>query len=238
MPDDYYVSQYSGEEIDERLTAAHNAVRYDAAQSLTDEQKAQARTNINAAPGNFGFGALPPVISDPDSLSGTADGIYQFYSPDHPIGIDDVAGILIHYQGNFREVTSSSRQIFYPVGKFAYHLERAYSGTWTEWEYVNPPMQLGVEYRTTERYLGKPVYYKVVNFGNLPDTAGKGVAHGIANAQCMIDVTLQGSNGSTFTHNANDLSVYANLEDVYIKTLINLSNYAVYATLRYIKTTD
>ena len=33
MPDDYYVSQYSGEEIDERLTAAHNAVRYDAAQT-------------------------------------------------------------------------------------------------------------------------------------------------------------------------------------------------------------
>ena len=49
MPDDYYVSQYSGEEIDERLTAAHNAVRYDAAQSLTDAQKTQARANIEAA---------------------------------------------------------------------------------------------------------------------------------------------------------------------------------------------
>ena len=50
MPDDYYVSQYSGEEIDERLTAAHNAVRYDAAQTLTDAQKEQALTNIAAAP--------------------------------------------------------------------------------------------------------------------------------------------------------------------------------------------
>lgn len=49
MPDDYYVSQYSGEEIDERLTAAHNAVRYDAAQTLTDAQKTQARANIAAA---------------------------------------------------------------------------------------------------------------------------------------------------------------------------------------------
>lgn len=51
MPDDYYVSQYSGEEIDERLTAAQNAVRYDATQTLTDEQKAQARTNISAMQG-------------------------------------------------------------------------------------------------------------------------------------------------------------------------------------------
>ena len=46
---DYYMSNYSGEEIDERLTAAHNAVRYDAAQTLTDAQKTQARGNIAAA---------------------------------------------------------------------------------------------------------------------------------------------------------------------------------------------
>ena len=31
-------------------------------------------------------------------------------------------------------------------------------GTWGEWEWVNPPMELGVEYRTTERWQGKPVY--------------------------------------------------------------------------------
>ena len=31
-------------------------------------------------------------------------------------------------------------------------------------EWLNPPMLLGVEYRTTERYLGKPVYVKAVNF--------------------------------------------------------------------------
>lgn len=48
---DYYMSDYSGEEIDERLTAAHNAVRYDAAQTLTSEQKAQARNNISAMQG-------------------------------------------------------------------------------------------------------------------------------------------------------------------------------------------
>lgn len=29
---------------------------------------------------------------------------------------------------------------------------------WGEWEWVNPPMVPGVEYRTTERYEGKPVY--------------------------------------------------------------------------------
>lgn len=61
MPDDYYVSQYSGEEIDERLTAAHNAVRYDAAQTLTDAQKTQARENIAA-------GSAADLAKKPDAL--------------------------------------------------------------------------------------------------------------------------------------------------------------------------
>ena len=40
------------------------------------------------------------------------------------------------------------------------------NGSTVEW--VNPPMRLGVEYRTTERYLGKPVYAQLMNFGNAP----------------------------------------------------------------------
>ena len=31
---------------------------------------------------------------------------------------------------------------------------------WTEWEWVNPPMVLNTEYRTTKRYGGKAVYEK------------------------------------------------------------------------------
>lgn len=36
---------------------------------------------------------------------------------------------------------------------------------WSEWEYENPPMINGVEYRTTERYEGKPVYTKLFTTG-------------------------------------------------------------------------
>ena len=35
-------------------------------------------------------------------------------------------------------------------------------------EWVNPPMDLGTEYRTTERYLGKPVYAKLLDCGTIP----------------------------------------------------------------------
>ena len=36
-------------------------------------------------------------------------------------------------------------------------------------EWINPPMLVGVEYRTTERYDGKPVYVKVVDYGSMPN---------------------------------------------------------------------
>ena len=36
---------------------------------------------------------------------------------------------------------------------------------WSEWEWVNPPMEVGVEYRTTERWQGKPVYTKLIYCG-------------------------------------------------------------------------
>ena len=41
------------------------------------------------------------------------------------------------------------------------------NGVWRPVEWINPPMELGVEYRTTERYLGKPVYTQIVQFDNL-----------------------------------------------------------------------
>ena len=42
-----------------------------------------------------------------------------------------------------------------------------HDGVWSEWEYENPPMTVGVEYRTTERYKGKAVYKKVDENGNI-----------------------------------------------------------------------
>lgn len=36
------------------------------------------------------------------------------------------------------------------------------------WEFINPPMTLGKEYRTTERWKGKPVYTRLVNCGTVP----------------------------------------------------------------------
>ena len=71
---------------------------------------------------------------------------------------------------------------------------RSYTTSWGEWEYLNPPMLLGTEYRTTERNLGKPVYAKAVDFGALPASKSKTVSYSSA-ASTPLAVTLQLSDG-------------------------------------------
>lgn len=59
------------------------------------------------------------------------------------------------------------------------------------------PMMVGVEYATTERFMGKVVYVKLVSFGNLPSNGTKTVAHGLAATQ-IIRACGQASNGMAF----------------------------------------
>lgn len=73
---------------------------------------------------------------------------------------------------------------------FVLHAERmVVNGKFYEWEWVNPPMVPGVEYRTTERWNGKAVYTKMINCGQLPSvgsTAGVGI-----NASKSITQTIR-----------------------------------------------
>ena len=57
----------------------------------------------------------------------------------------------------------------------------------TEW--LNPPMQWGVEYRTAERHSGKPVYVKWFDIGSLPNNTYKQFSPGLGNATV---VSMQG----------------------------------------------
>ena len=70
----------------------------------------------------------------------------------------------------------------------------------SEWEWVNPPMALGEEYRTTERYQGKPVYVQRISFnGALP---ANGNEQGIINSLPLattniIDINVTIKNRTT-----------------------------------------
>lgn len=71
------------------------------------------------------------------------------------------------------------RANYYLFGDCTITRTRNSDGTWNPWEWENPPMSVGEEYRTTERHNGKAVYAKAINFGTLPNTNTIDVRHGL-----------------------------------------------------------
>lgn len=219
--------------------AVAGSVRYDAAQSLTDEQKAQARANINAAPGGHGLGdTIIPEAPDYDANKIATTGWYMA-SVNVPTSsggwwlISSITYGNVKYQ--FAYANESATNIL--NGSVSQRSQKNASSGWTPWEYVNPPMQLGVEYRTTERYFGKPVYVKIVDFGVLPANSKKVVAHGIDNLGYVLDYA--GSAGywawPTIPHVTDVQFTATNIE---VTTDVDLGGFATKFILKYFKTTD
>lgn len=92
-------------------------------------------------------------------------------------------------------------------------------------EWINPPLMLGEEYRTTERWYGGVVYTKLVDLGDLPGRAGqKSVNHG-ASAKMLLRVHGVDSSGKTigYTH-SHDLPliwISANRTQIIVATADN-----------------
>lgn len=115
------------------------------------------------APSGFGLGAeAGEWVSSPDNI--TKNGFYRSVAP----GVAPGMGwyVCIGYSDEYKTVLGFKED----AGGIAF-LRTMKAGVWGEWEYANPPLTPGVEYRTTERWNGKPVYIKAVELGHLPDTA-------------------------------------------------------------------
>ena len=117
-------------------------------------------------------------------------------------------------------------------------------------EYQNPPMLLGMEYKTTEQYMGKPVYTKVIE-GSFSGAGTTTISHGIANIdKCVAanGIALQKdssysfsfpywfTDGSTLTQG---ISVSINTFSIALNSVTDYSAaFSVQITVKYTKTTD
>lgn len=63
------------------------------------------------------------------------------------------------------------------------------------YEWINPPMIAGAEYRTIEKYQGKYVYAKLVNFGALPNATTKTVGYRDDGCTNVVSITAILDNG-------------------------------------------
>ena len=113
---------------------------------------------IGAAPVGFGLGG---ATSEPDDLNDTtACGWYAFTASTANTPFSYGSLMVLNRYGN--QITQVA---FNPHmgGNGEICIRHFYDGTWYEWEYINPPMKIGVEYRTTERINSKVVYLKNID---------------------------------------------------------------------------
>lgn len=221
-------------------------------QSLTDDQKSQARSNIKAAPDGFGLGGSATLLTSADNLDTLMkNGWYYYNTSNAPQGSLPTAlapyATLVHVSaaGNTcvqeaYDATDSNlhgtvlRRTVYGIGSGA----KIYP-----WEWVNPPMVLGVEYRTTERYLGKPVYCKVVDFGTAPNNDTKNVSLSGMNIDKVCGAifhyyVISSDENGVMTSHPNFTGFLVSNSVIQIRTNTDKTDTKFYVTIKYTKTTD
>jgi hypothetical protein len=101
-----------------------------------------------------------------------------------------------------------------------------------EVEWLNPPMMIGAEYRTTERYNGTAVYIKNVAVGLLPNATTK-ILDGVVTDGCT------GCVGVCCQSVYSGLSIIPGYDGTYgwliITSNSDLSGYSEVATIKYTK---
>ena len=132
------------------------------------------RGRENLAPGGFGLGTVAVNISDLNDA--TKNGWYMNAAGGEAVHApDNVAGWLVLVCAYADEIVFQTAYR-YGSDEGLISARRSYHylfGGWQPWEWINPPMQIGVEYRTTERYNGKPVFVMAVDGGVFPNSSSK-----------------------------------------------------------------
>ena len=199
---------------------------------------------VGAAPAGFGLGthgatAKISAVGEIDNIK--LNGKYMLLQN---IGSTLVLeGIAFNFCG--LEVSMADSHYGYQTIRFleAGAIQRQlWKDVWQPWEWVNPPMEPGKEYRTTERYDGKPVYRKAYNVGNLPNSSYADVQYDITNLGRII--SFRGSTSSNValpnisTSAASTINLITAGTYFRITTATDRSNITAVVTLEYTKTTD
>ena len=128
---------------------------------------------IGAAPAGFGLGAASVSVDNWDNA--TKNGFYKS-NKGTPDGDGNYwHGIVVNYSGML-----CNQLVWKTWGTGSVMATRRINNSIPEeWEWVNPPMDTGVVYCTTRRYMGKPVYTKLIDCGTLPHNSRKNVSYGV-----------------------------------------------------------
>ena len=125
---------------------------------------------VGSAPDGYGLGTASPVVDNLNSAITNGWYCYGDLALNRPDHIPYACLLVVSREGTIRHVM----QIAYSVhgtsaqkGIVARRASNDGGATWDEWEYENPPLATGVEYRTTDRLQGAVMYKKADGKGNV-----------------------------------------------------------------------
>lgn len=167
----------------------------------------------------------------------------------------DTGNITLEYRGdipNLYDLTAKPElSTWYEDSTYPGCLYRWNNGV-KEWQ--NPPLVEGVEYRTTERFLGKPVYQKLITCADLPNgtasnPAYKTYSYSASNVETPISAYgyLMSGSGyryaipgvvSAYSDARVSIDIGFNTSRVAIVSYVAASDATAYVALKYTKTTD
>ena len=127
---------------------------------------------LEAAPAGYGLGGECVDLPDYDWNNALSNGFYRgkVNTLDGKWWFGEVIthssyNIVQRVTRQFSSIADTTTQVW--VERRVLSTDDGVTYEYGEWEFINPPMKLGVEYRTTERWNGKPVYVKAVKVESL-----------------------------------------------------------------------
>ena len=155
---------------------------------------------VGAAPAGYGLGEFGRILTGADNIDTVkTNGWYLWNVNDKPRGAYPTPSndymSLLRVWGN----TAVCHQELVDMTNSGDHgavcWRTIYGNVVFPWEWVNPPMFAGYEYRTTERFMGKSVYTKLIDFGS--NTNGRSVVVAYDVYQ-VIRCEAQGGGSATY----------------------------------------
>lgn len=204
--DEWYADEaeklYRWKIVDGQLTLDSSAVApekdYD---HLADKNNPHGVTaeQVGAAPSGYGLASEDSATAVNDANLAVANGWYKCSSSVINIPQNCYEGWIFveSYNAKYKKQTYNNEAY---GGIVAQRFMDA--GVWGEWEWVNPATGFSTEYRTTQRYAGKPVYRKTINFGYF--AAGTHTRnHGIADIEYVVDFEVTNNVYGVYTGQFN-----------------------------------
>ena len=189
----------------------------------------------NFSPAGYGLGGNAKVITNPDDA--TVGGIYRIYDKTDNMPFNFMILLSMPYYNDGVQIG-----IQWTSGVMVTRHHTSSAG-WSEWEYINPPMVAGTEYRTTERWNGKVVYTRLINCGAMPNNTN-------VNINCLVKTWTVIDFEVVFISDYLSIKLphfdasgkmtaraicNTNSSVIQIMTTTDMSSYTGYATIKYTK---